>query len=96
MLDYWNAYNLRQRGNGERIPNLAVYGISVAGYLVIGDPGCIFFKEAWINRYYGTAVFIFSAASCVVIWGMDLRRDSPVNSARQRRSWTHPGTARGR
>lgn len=34
-------------GEGERIPNLAVYGISVAGYLVIVGPGVSSFKEAW-------------------------------------------------
>lgn len=72
--DYWNAYNLVSGGNGERIPNLAVYGIIVVGYLVIVGPGLyILLKKRGINRYYGTTVFIFSAASCVVIWGMGFK-----------------------
>ena len=71
---YWNAYSLVSGGNGERLPNLALYGIIVVGYLVIVGPGLyILLKKRGMNRYYGTAVLIFSAASCVVIWGMGFK-----------------------
>ena len=44
------------------------------GYLVIVGPGLyILLKKRGINRYYGTAVLVFSAASCVVIWGMGFK-----------------------
>ena len=69
--DYWNACNLVSGGNGERLPNLALYGIIVVGYLVIVGPGLyVLLKKRGLNRYYGTAVFVFSAAACVVIWAM--------------------------
>lgn len=71
---YWNAYSLVSGGNGERLPNLALYGIIVVGYLVIVGPGLyILLKKRGMNRYYGTAVLVFSAASCVVIWGMGFK-----------------------
>ena len=72
--DYWNAYNLVSGGNGERIPNLALYGIIVVGYLVIVGPGLyILLKKRGMNRYYGTTVFVFSLASCVLIWGIGFK-----------------------
>ncbi len=72
--DYWNACNLVSGGNGERLPNLALYGIIVVGYLVIVGPGLyVLLKKRGLNRYYGTAVFVFSAAACVVIWGMGFK-----------------------
>ncbi len=71
---YWNAYSLVSGGNGKRLPNLALYGIIVVGYLVVVGPGLyILLKKRGLNRYYGTAVFVFSAASCVVIWGMGFK-----------------------
>ena len=72
--DYWKACNLVIGGNGERLPNLTLYAIIVVGYLVIVGPGLyVLLKKRGLNRYYGTAVFVFSAAACVVIWGMGFK-----------------------
>ncbi len=91
--DYWNASNLVSggEGNGERLPNLALYGIIVVGYLVIVGPGIICPPEKAraepVLRNRGIC-FLFGSLRCDLGNGF-LRQDLPANSVQRRRSSTH-------
>ena len=67
--EYWNAYSLVNTGNTERLPNLGMYAVVIATYLVLVGPGIyLFLKKRELRRLYSAAVVIISLAAAVVVY----------------------------
>lgn len=70
---YWNAYNLVNMGNSDRLPNLVMYTVVIVFYILLAGPGLyLFLKKRDMNRFYGTAVVISAVGVAAVIYLMGI------------------------
>lgn len=67
--DYWNAYNLVNTGNADRLPKLGIYAVLVVIYILIAGPGLyVFLKKRGLSHVYGTSVILTSVCMAAVVY----------------------------
>ncbi len=76
--DYLEVQSLINSGSVENLPQVAVYGIVIVGYILLAGPGLYFFlKHRQAGRIYGRCVMALAAgcAVCVYLMGNVTRFD---------------------
>ena len=73
---YWQVQSLINSGAVDKLPNIPLYVIVIAGYILLAGPGLyLFLKHRNLGRYYGGAMTALSlcCGGLVYLMGSETR-----------------------
>ncbi|WP_394524856.1 hypothetical protein [Lacrimispora sp. JR3] len=70
---YWSVQNMLNTGNADKLPNLVLYIVLIAGYILLIGPGLyLYLKKKERRGYYRTAVVVVSFVFTAVVYLMGI------------------------